>query len=348
MRGIRLRFFYPVPPEHLWRALTDPSQVARWLRTTGFTPAAGQRFTFWPAVLPGLDPPIRAVILEITVPIRNSPGRLVMDWESDQFRCVVSWLVKPTWRGCRLYVTQSNVPGFANPESRWLVKTCRHIFGERLRAVVVGVAERADFPGRVWFALRGSSRLMVVVLAAMLLVVGVAGTAFVLLPLYRPPGATVGSAPDALGPTTVGRSAPTAVPTRSGATAPPAGPGPAGGSGSGPPAPPVPGPGHLTAEYTTTVDGPLRTFVDVVVSNDGGSTETGWTATLVLDGANLIVSSDPTDVTQGVQGATYRFTPTAETKTVIPGGSVAFRVTVTGLLTAVRSCTIEEQACVAA
>jgi hypothetical protein len=354
-----MRFSYPVPPEHVWRDLTDPSQVAHWLKTTGFIATAGQRFTFWPGELPSLDPPIRAVILEIAGPTRSSPGLLVMNWEGDEFRCVVTWLVKPAWRGCRLYVTPSSVPGFADPDSQWLVKTCRHMFGERLRAVVVGAAERTNTPGRMWLALRGHWRVVVAVLAMLLLVVGVASAAYILLPVHRPPGATIGPAPGAQEQVTptLGGAEPSVVPswseaTRSGATdagpGPDAGQGPAGGSGSGPLASPAPGPGHLIAGYTTTVDGPLRTFVDVVVSNDGGSAETGWTAALGFDGVNLIVSSNSNDVTQSVQGATYSFTPTTQTETILPGRSVTFRVTVTGLLTGVRSCTIDERACVAA
>jgi uncharacterized protein YndB with AHSA1/START domain len=356
MPGIQLRFSYPVTPEHIWRALTDPSQIIRWMTATGFTPAAGQRFTFWPSAQPGLHPGVRAVIREIAGPTRSIPGRLVMDWENDQFQCIVTLLVKPAWRGCRLDVVQSSVPGSDDTDSHWLVEACRHLFGQQLRALVTGAVEKADAPGRIWFSLRGHWRVIVAVLA-MLLVVGGATAAFVLLPVHRPL-TTLGPAPSTQNPApstqnsatpTLGGTAPSAVPTQSGPTARPAGPGPAGGPGSGPPAlPAAVGPGQLTAAYTTTADGPLRTFVDVLVTNDGGSTKTGWTTALILDGVNLIVSSNSNEVTQSVQGSTYRFTPTAETETVMPGRSVAFRVTVTGLLTGVRSCTIDERTCVPA
>jgi uncharacterized protein YndB with AHSA1/START domain len=66
--------WYPHSPERVWRALTDPAELARWLMPSqGFAPVAGQRFSM------SCDPfgQIEAEILEI-----DPPRRLVMRWEA--------------------------------------------------------------------------------------------------------------------------------------------------------------------------------------------------------------------------------------------------------------------------
>jgi len=45
-RTIRVDEYLPHPPEKVWRALTEPELIARWLMPNDFKLAVGHRFTF--------------------------------------------------------------------------------------------------------------------------------------------------------------------------------------------------------------------------------------------------------------------------------------------------------------
>lgn len=46
LRTIHLDEFLPYPPEKVWRALTEPDLIARWLMPNDFKLEIGHRFTF--------------------------------------------------------------------------------------------------------------------------------------------------------------------------------------------------------------------------------------------------------------------------------------------------------------
>jgi len=46
LRTIRVDEFLPHPPEKVWRALTEPDLIARWLMPNDFKLEIGHRFTF--------------------------------------------------------------------------------------------------------------------------------------------------------------------------------------------------------------------------------------------------------------------------------------------------------------
>lgn len=50
---IRVDEFLPQPPARVWRALTDPGLLARWLMPNDFRLAVGHRFTFRTDPIPG-------------------------------------------------------------------------------------------------------------------------------------------------------------------------------------------------------------------------------------------------------------------------------------------------------
>jgi uncharacterized protein YndB with AHSA1/START domain len=52
-RAIRLDEFLPHPPAAVWRALTDPALLARWLMPNDFVLETGRRFTFQGVPMPG-------------------------------------------------------------------------------------------------------------------------------------------------------------------------------------------------------------------------------------------------------------------------------------------------------
>jgi uncharacterized protein YndB with AHSA1/START domain len=44
-RSIVVEFDYPYPPEKVWRALTEPDLIAKWLMPNDFAPVPGHTFT---------------------------------------------------------------------------------------------------------------------------------------------------------------------------------------------------------------------------------------------------------------------------------------------------------------
>lgn len=44
--GVQLDAVYPRPPDQVWRALTNPDTLAKWLLPNDFAPRLGHRFTF--------------------------------------------------------------------------------------------------------------------------------------------------------------------------------------------------------------------------------------------------------------------------------------------------------------
>src|SRR5262249_37620569 len=64
-RAIRLDEFLAHPPARVWRALTDPDLLARWLMPNDFRPAAGHRFTFRTDPRPGFDGIVHCEVLTL-------------------------------------------------------------------------------------------------------------------------------------------------------------------------------------------------------------------------------------------------------------------------------------------
>jgi uncharacterized protein YndB with AHSA1/START domain len=63
---------YDQPPERVWRALTDPDELAQWLMpSAGFAAAAGRRFTMWCDPIGDIDGEVLAA---------EPPRRLAMRW----------------------------------------------------------------------------------------------------------------------------------------------------------------------------------------------------------------------------------------------------------------------------
>jgi uncharacterized protein YndB with AHSA1/START domain len=52
LRCIRVDEFLPHPPEKVWRALTDPEMIGRWLMPNDFKLEVGHRFTFQGTPIP--------------------------------------------------------------------------------------------------------------------------------------------------------------------------------------------------------------------------------------------------------------------------------------------------------
>jgi uncharacterized protein YndB with AHSA1/START domain len=102
---VRVDEFLPHPPATVWRALTDPDRLARWLLPNDFKPVVGHRFTFrtQPVAATGFSGAIACEVLDL------QPERLLrISWRdadpSADFDSTVTWRLAPEGRGTRLFL----------------------------------------------------------------------------------------------------------------------------------------------------------------------------------------------------------------------------------------------------
>ena len=100
LTAIRVDEFLPYPPTRVWRALTDPERLARWLMPNDFQPTVGHRFTFrTDPVPPDFDGVVHCEVLAI------EPTRLLrISWTSGDLRTTVTWRLEPEGTGTRLFL----------------------------------------------------------------------------------------------------------------------------------------------------------------------------------------------------------------------------------------------------
>ncbi|BCB85005.1 hypothetical protein Psuf_023180 [Phytohabitans suffuscus] len=140
MTEIRIDFDFGHPPALVWRALTERRQLSRWFIPGDIEPIQGSQFQLLPDALPGFDGPISGQVLEV-----SAERRLVMRWRGEQLHARVTWELKPTPDGCLLMVSQSGFLGVRGSARRQaLVSTYDRLYGERLPAVLDGLAGKAD------------------------------------------------------------------------------------------------------------------------------------------------------------------------------------------------------------
>ncbi|GAA2715436.1 MULTISPECIES: SRPBCC family protein [Actinoplanes] len=85
------------PPAKVWRALTDPERLSRWLMPTDFAPAVGHRFTFRTGPRPGFDGIVRCEVLAL------DPERLMRwAWRGGTLDSTVTWTLQAEGHGTRL------------------------------------------------------------------------------------------------------------------------------------------------------------------------------------------------------------------------------------------------------
>lgn len=98
-------------PEKVWRALTDPELLAKWLLpAVGFELEPGASFTFRAEPQPGWDGRVRCRVLEVE-PQRS----LRYAWVVGDLDTVVTFTLSPTGSGTRLSLVQS---GFGADQKR--------------------------------------------------------------------------------------------------------------------------------------------------------------------------------------------------------------------------------------
>jgi uncharacterized protein YndB with AHSA1/START domain len=103
-RVIEIDQFYAHPPQRVWRALTTPELMARWLmQPSGFAPVVGTRFSFQGQPMPsvGFSGEIACQVIDAV-----EGKQLAISWAdacSDQPPAwVVSWTLHPEGTGTRV------------------------------------------------------------------------------------------------------------------------------------------------------------------------------------------------------------------------------------------------------
>lgn len=104
---IRLTEYLPHPPASVWRALTEPDLIARWLMPGDFRLVVGHRWTMRAVAVPatGFSGTVRAEVLAfepermLRVSWRDADpaGPAGADW-------TVTWTLQPEGRGTRLFL----------------------------------------------------------------------------------------------------------------------------------------------------------------------------------------------------------------------------------------------------
>lgn len=100
---------YPHPVEHVWRALTDPSEIRQWLmRPEGFAPRVGTKFTLHAKPQPGWRG-----FVECEVVTCDPPRELAYSWVGNegQSPMLVTWTLERTPRGTRLQLRHTGFRG---------------------------------------------------------------------------------------------------------------------------------------------------------------------------------------------------------------------------------------------
>ena len=102
---VRVDQFFPHPPERVWRAITTPDLVARWMETTDFAAEVGHRFTVagHRVEATGFSGTVAATVLAVEPPrlLRVSWGDAAV---ADGPTTTVTWVVEAEGRGTRLFL----------------------------------------------------------------------------------------------------------------------------------------------------------------------------------------------------------------------------------------------------
>lgn len=138
-QSILVEYDLPHPPEKVWRTLTEPELLARWVMANDIRPFVGQTFTFHAEPTPWWDGIVHCKVLEV-----DSPHRLQYSWrsgpESSPLATVVTWTLLPTLSGgTRLALEHSgflpsNAFAFDGASDGW-----RRMISERLVEVLEGL-----------------------------------------------------------------------------------------------------------------------------------------------------------------------------------------------------------------
>jgi uncharacterized protein YndB with AHSA1/START domain len=105
-RSLTMEFDLPHAPTKVWRALTEPELLGKWLMTTNMKLSLGDAFTFQSQPVPGWDGKIQCTMKEI-----EPHTRLRYSWASMGLETDVTFTLAPTAKGGTLLrLEQSGFP----------------------------------------------------------------------------------------------------------------------------------------------------------------------------------------------------------------------------------------------
>jgi uncharacterized protein YndB with AHSA1/START domain len=134
-RTVRVDEFLAHSPARVWKALTDPVMLAKWLMPNDFQPVVGHRFTFRTDPRPnaGFDGVVHCQVLVA------EPERLLrFTWRGGSLDTTVTWTLEPEGRGTRLFLEHD---GF-DPDDPIHQRT-RRILGNGWRSNVMAALRTA-------------------------------------------------------------------------------------------------------------------------------------------------------------------------------------------------------------
>ncbi len=134
MTTINIERVYPHRIENVWKALTTPELLERWLMPNDFRPEVGHQFTFRTDPGPGFDGIVHCEVLEI-----EEPQLLRLSWKGGPIDTEVTFRLEAVQDGAatRLHMRQTGFVGFkAWLVSRILKLGSRTIYGKRLPQVL--------------------------------------------------------------------------------------------------------------------------------------------------------------------------------------------------------------------
>ncbi|GAB4567207.1 MAG: SRPBCC domain-containing protein [Haliangiales bacterium] len=134
-RDLVLTFELSHAPEKVWRALTEPALLARWLMKTNLELTVGNPFQFQMDPTEYWDGTVHCELLEI-----DKPRLLRYSWRALGVDTVVAWTLDATDRGTLLTLTQTGFKpdqkqAFAGARMGW-----NGMAGEALPKVLADIA----------------------------------------------------------------------------------------------------------------------------------------------------------------------------------------------------------------
>ncbi len=123
---------YRHSPERVWRALTDPEALPRWLMENDFEPRVGHRFQFKADPAPGFDGIVDCEVLAV-----EPPRFLSYTWTGGPIDTVLSFTLEPVLEGTRMEVKQTGFDGLkAVMVSFFMQRGIKPIYDQKLPAVL--------------------------------------------------------------------------------------------------------------------------------------------------------------------------------------------------------------------
>jgi uncharacterized protein YndB with AHSA1/START domain len=129
-RDLSFEMVYPNRPEEVWRALTNPDDLADWLMENDFAPRIGHKFHFRSKSRFGFERVIPCEVVEV-----DEPRVLSYSWGSKG--SVVTFRLEPVVEGTRLCLEHRGFGGARGLAMAWVLSHgWAHKIDQRLPAVL--------------------------------------------------------------------------------------------------------------------------------------------------------------------------------------------------------------------